>query len=113
MGDNPIKEISRYSNPRPIWFIYTGTGCQWRTMGRDLLNMELFRRSFERCAAALKTHELDLCKIVTDDDDSVFESCSHILAGITAIQVALTDVLSLFDIIPDGMAGHSLGETGN
>lgn len=111
MGDKSLKEIEQYSASRPIWFIYSGMGSQWIGMGRDLLNIEVFRQTFDRCALALQPYGIDLYHIVTTSEN-IMKDIYQSALGITAIQVGLTDVLYSFGIIPDGMAGHSLGEVG-
>lgn len=81
-------------------------------MGKDLLKIEAFRRTFQRCAAALMPYNIDLMDIVTSTDPSIFDDITNCFVAVAAIQIALTDVLFLFGIRPDGMAGHSLGEVG-
>lgn len=112
MGDEPVRGKGKFTNSRPVWFIYTGLGCQWMNMGKDLLNIEIFKRTFDQCAQALKPHNIDLYNVVTSDDPEVFDNVVNIYPAIAAIQVALTDVLFSLGIYPDGMAGHSMGEVG-
>lgn len=112
IGENATKEILKYSNKRPIWFIYCGVGSQRKCVGKDLLNIEVFRKTFDRCANALKPYGRDLYKIVTEDDDDILKDLVNLYIGIAAIQIGLTDVLRNFGIVPDGIAGHSLGEVG-
>lgn len=113
LGETPVKKIDKYIPSRPIWFIYTGMGCQWLTMGRDLLKIEVFRNTFDRCAEILKKYDVDLYHIVTTDDATIFDHNTNSLVGICAIQLALTDLLFSLNIHPDGIAGHSMGEIGN
>lgn len=110
MGDNSSREIDKYVKDRPIWFIYSGMGSQWLGMGRDLLKIEVFRKTFTRCATALKPYNLDVFDIITSDTPSIFDDITNCFAAIGCVQIALTDVLSSFGIHPDGIAGHSLGE---
>lgn len=112
LGDSPINSIEKFSIGRPIWFIYSGMGSQWKTMGKDLLNIEIFRKTFDRCAVAIKPYDIDLYEIVTRNDDQNFKNIVNSALAITATQIAPTDLLFSFGIVPDGYGGHSLGEIG-
>lgn len=112
LGEKSKKSIQKVSNKRPIWFIYSGMGSQFLSMGKDLLKIGIFRTTFQRCAEALKPYNIDLINIVTSADPSLFDDITNCFVTVAAIQIALTDVLNLFGIIPDGIAGHSLGEVG-
>lgn len=87
-------------------------GCQWLTMGRDLLKIEVFRKTFDRCAEVLRRYDVDLYYIVTTNDGEVLDDIVHSISAICSIQIALTDVPYSMGIYPDGLAGHSLGEVG-
>ncbi|KAJ8950730.1 hypothetical protein NQ318_011221 [Aromia moschata] len=112
LGDKPIRQIDRYSKKRPIWFIYSGMGSQWVGMGRDLMQIEVFRNTIKRCAAALKPYNIDLEDILTSTSPKTFDSIMNSFCAIIAVEVALTDVLYSLGIVPDYFAGHSLGEVG-
>lgn len=112
LEDGGSKLIEKYKHSRPIWFVYSGVGCQWATMAKDLLQLETFRKTFERCAEALKTVGVNLYNLVTSDDPEVFRDISNTFVSISAVQIALTDVLRSLGVEPDGFIGHSLGELG-
>lgn len=105
-----MKRNDKFLGSRPIWFIYPGMGCQWLTMGRDLLQIDVFKKTFSRCAQVLEVYDVDLFKIVTSDDPTIFDNILHSFTSICAIEIALTDVLHSLGICPDGYAGHSSGE---
>lgn len=81
-------------------------------MGKDLLRNNIFKRTFDRCAATLQPYGVDLFEILTSDDPATFEDITNAFTGIAAIQFGLTDILKSLEIVPDGFAGHSLGEVG-
>nr|XP_023019448.1 fatty acid synthase-like [Leptinotarsa decemlineata] len=112
LGDTVTTEHDRYSKNRPIWFIYTGMGSQWVKMGKDLMRIEVFRKSLNRCAAALAPYGVDLIDIVTNSSPSTFDDIGNCFCAIGAVEIAMTDVLHSLGIFPDGIAGHSLGEVG-
>ena len=96
---------------RPVWFIYSGMGSQWAGMGRDLLHLPVFAASIKACADTLRQFGVDLHRLLTDvDDTSIWASTMHSVVCITAVQVALTDLLRLIGVEPDGIVGHSTGE---
>lgn len=33
---------------RPVWFVYSGMGSQWATMGAELMRIPIFAASIER-----------------------------------------------------------------
>lgn len=109
LGVDGTREMTRYDERRPVWFMFSGMGSQWPGMGRALLSIETFRRSLRRCADALKPHGVDLMNIIVNGTD---ENLVETFISIAAIQVALVDVLTSIDIQPDGIVGHSVGELG-
>ncbi|XP_055692304.1 fatty acid synthase-like [Lutzomyia longipalpis] len=96
---------------RPIWFVYTGMGSQWAHMAKDLMQIDVFRKSLDQCAAALRPEGIDLIEVLINMNESHFDILYNFIA-ITAMQIALTDLLQHLEIIPDGFVGHSVGELG-
>lgn len=87
-------------------------GSQWLGMGRDLMNNEVFRNTIKRCAVALEPYGVNLEDILTTTVPETFDNFVNCFAAIGAVEIALTDVLYSLGIMPDGIAGHSLGEVG-
>lgn len=107
------KEINNIGNAdRPIWFIYSGMGSQWPGMIRDMMKIEVFRNSMMRSAECLKPKGIDLIKLLTDTDDSIYTNLLLSFISISTVSVALTDVLKSLNINPAGYIGHSMGEMG-
>ncbi|XP_017047341.1 fatty acid synthase [Drosophila ficusphila] len=97
---------------RPIWFVYAGMGSQWASMARDLMQLEVFRKSIEHCAEVLAKVDFDLIDVLTRSTESTFDNMLYSFVSVSAVQVALTDLLRLLNIRPDGIIGHSAGELG-
>ncbi|KAG6451291.1 hypothetical protein O3G_MSEX007050 [Manduca sexta] len=97
---------------RPVWFIYSGMGSQWLTMGASLMRIPVFAAAIERCRAVLEPRGVDIIRILTKRDKSIFDNILNSFVGISAMQIGLTDVLKTLEIIPDNLIGHSLGELG-
>lgn len=91
-------------------FIYSGFGSQHRKMAKDLCTTS---RLFE-----LRLEELDriiqfesgwsLMEIIRDDAQTYDTETAQV--GITAIQIALTDLLASFGARPAAVMGMSMGE---
>ncbi|CAH2007391.1 unnamed protein product [Acanthoscelides obtectus] len=109
-----IKQESVYyeGKQRPVWFVYSGMGSQWNGMASDLMQLPIFADSINKSAAILKKKGVDLIKIITSEDKTIFDNILHCFVGIAAIQIALTDVIKALGIVPDGIIGHSVGELG-
>ncbi|EZA60541.1 hypothetical protein DMN91_010029 [Ooceraea biroi] len=107
-----LTEVASYNEKRPIWFVFSGMGTQWSGMGRELLGIEVFRRTLQRCADTLLPHGVDLMNIILNNTNETLENVIDTFVAIAAMQVALIDVLAAIDIYPDGIAGHSVGELG-
>ncbi|XP_017037404.1 fatty acid synthase [Drosophila kikkawai] len=107
------REVLEYSDEkRPIWYVYSGMGSQWASMAKDLMKIEAFANSIQRCADVLKPEGVDLIDVLTRSTDKSFENILNSFISIAAMQVALTDLLSSLGIHPDGIVGHSVGELG-
>nr|WLW11093.1 fatty acid synthase 1 [Sitodiplosis mosellana] len=114
VGDiTTVREVNEVvDDKRPIWYIYSGMGSQWASMAKDLMHLEIFRNSINRCADVLRPEGVDLVKILTESDESTFDHILNSFVSIAAVQVALTDVLTHLGISPSGIVGHSVGELG-
>ncbi|KAJ8916587.1 hypothetical protein NQ315_000231 [Exocentrus adspersus] len=112
LGEKVTREVSKYTKNRPIWFVYTGMGAQWLEMGRDLMRIETFRNTIKRCADAVRAYDVDLEEVLTSQAADTFDNCINSFTAIAAVEIAMTDLLYSLGIVPDGIAGHSLGEVG-
>nr|AGQ04168.1 CG3524 [Drosophila birchii] len=97
---------------RQIWFVYAGMGSQWPSMARDLMQLEVFRKSIEQCAEVLAKLDFDLIDVLTRSTERTFDNMLYSFVSVSAVQVALTDLLRTLGIRPDGIIGHSAGELG-
>ena len=95
-------------------FIFTGQGAQWHAMGRELnLKYPVFRDSLHRSDEILRdlgtswTLERELGR---SEEDSRVHQSEIAQPSSTALQIALVDLLTSFDIRPATVIGHSSGE---
>lgn len=97
---------------RPIVWMFTGMGSQWIGMAAGLMKIDTFRASMENCHRILQPFGIDLITIVTSPDKSTFDNIVNAFVGISAVQIALVDLLRVLEIPMDYCIGHSLGELG-
>lgn len=106
-------EVKQVANKkRPLWFVYSGMGSQLPHMGKELMKIDVFRDSIEQWTVALKPVGVDLKRVITEASQKEVDILTNCFSSIIAMEVALTDLLCYLGIIPDGIIGHSLGETG-
>ncbi|XP_028036542.1 fatty acid synthase-like [Bombyx mandarina] len=109
-----LKERIEYFDDaiRPLWFVYSGMGSQWPTMGKQLMRIPIFAASIERCRRVLEPKGVNIVDILTSSDSTIFDNILHSFVGIAAVQIGLTDILKALGIKPDKIIGHSVGELG-
>jgi fatty acid synthase len=111
----PILDIAKVpiTEPRPIWYVYSGMGSQWAGMARGLMAIPVIDTSLRACSKALEEYGLDVYKMLNNPDPAQYKNNTlNCMLAISAIQVALTDFLAALGIVPDGIIGHSTGEMG-
>ena len=111
----PAYEYSRETNTiiglrKSVWFFFSGMGSQWVGMAKSLMIIDKFAESIHRCAEVLKPFKVDLLHILLSDDENALNSIVNPFIAITAVQIALFDVLTDVGIQPEGIIGHSFGE---
>ncbi|XP_065311985.1 fatty acid synthase-like [Dermacentor albipictus] len=97
---------------RPLWFVFTGLGCQWKGMARQMMHFDVFARSIRKSHQVLEPLGVSLVHLVTDES-ACDQTVVSTLVSIAAIQVALVDTLNTVGVRPDGIVGHSMGEIGS
>ncbi|XP_044013914.1 fatty acid synthase-like [Aphidius gifuensis] len=117
LQSNCEKVISRKIDILPqkkhsVWFVFSGMGSQWPTMGKAFLCFPIFAEAIRKCDAALKPMYIDIYDIINNPDKSKFNNILNAFIGIGAIQIGLVDLLKSLKIVPDKIIGHSMGEVG-
>lgn len=77
-----------------------------------LMQLPVFAASIERMAAALRSMGFDLLHVLSEDFKVATSNMINSSVLITAVQVALVDVLNEAGVHPDGIVGFSIGENG-
>ncbi|XP_073960728.1 fatty acid synthase-like [Choristoneura fumiferana] len=108
----PVLEATEMevTETRPVWFVFAGMGSQWSGMARTLMQLPIFAASIARLAAALRPLNFDLIYVLTEAPEVAFDNILNSAVSITAVQIALVDVLREAGVRPDGILGHSVGE---
>ncbi|KAM5216963.1 fatty acid synthase [Hipposideros larvatus] len=105
------QELQQVPNgQRPLWFICSGMGTQWRGMGLSLMRLASFRSSILRSDETLKPLGVQVADLLLSTDEATFDDTVNAFVSLTAIQIALIDLLTSMGLRPDGIIGHSLGE---
>ena len=91
-------------------FVYSGFGSQHRKMAKDL--MAVSSVFADRLAELNETIDFEagwsLLELIEDDAQTYNTETAQV--AITAIQIALTDLLAYFGVRPAGVIGMSMGE---
>lgn len=114
---SPVMTLERLANARGPVFVYDGNGCQWETMGHDLLDTDAdFTAAIDRVDALFQRYgrfslrdEL-AGRNRSEGEESRFVRTEIAQPALFALQVALTEWLKEQGITPAAVFGHSVGE---
>ncbi|XP_026523135.1 fatty acid synthase [Notechis scutatus] len=110
-SESDIKEVQMaQASGRPLWYICSGMGTQWKGMGLSLMKLDLFRQSILRSDEALKDTGLKVSDLLLSSDENTFNETVNAFVGLAAIQIAQIDIFRAAGLQPDGIIGHSVGE---
>lgn len=59
-----------------------------------------------RCHQVLEPKGIDIVRILTDPDKTIYDNILHSFVGIAAVQIGLTDILTQIGIVPDNIIGE-------
>ncbi|GAB7351697.1 hypothetical protein MBLNU459_g2290t2 [Dothideomycetes sp. NU459] len=116
-GLNNIETTPTRSSRAPtIGFVYTGQGAQWHAMGRQLMETHpVFASTMKAADAYLKAIGADFSLIeeLSRDEEASRVGEAHISQPVcTAVQLAVTNLLKSWGVVPAAVTGHSSGEIG-
>lgn len=112
--DQSIQHTNRISSTLRVGYVFTGQGAQWFAMGRELIfTHSRFAKSLFKSNEIL--HELGASwslieELLCDEVNSRINQSEIAQPAITALQVALVDLLDDIGIKPQVVLGHSSGE---
>ncbi|APT85616.1 polyketide synthase Pks13 [Corynebacterium aquilae] len=102
VADSPMK-------PGPV-FVYSGFGSQHRKMAKDLIADSAFFEQRMRELDDIVTFESGWSILELIEDDAQTYDTETAQVAITAIQIAVTDLLAHLGITPAAVMGMSMGE---
>lgn len=100
--------------PKKIVGLFTGQGCQWAGMGKELsAAFPTFREAMEDCFECIRSsHGIDLKQVIeeTPGRDARLNRTQFTQPAIFAFEYAMTCLLRSFGVQFEEVAGHSFGE---
>ncbi|NYT74386.1 type I polyketide synthase [Halomonas sp. QX-2] len=110
---NSVTAIERLPKAVGPVFVYDGNGCQWETMGRDLLSdSPVFAAAVDRVDALFQQQgDFSLrAELEGRNGENRFPLTEIAQPALFALQVALTEWLREQGLTPTAVFGHSVGE---
>ncbi|MFG1949359.1 type I polyketide synthase [Nonomuraea sp. NPDC048826] len=111
-GDVPAEavitgDVLPEPGPGPVW-VFSGQGCQWRGMGRELLAVPEFASLVDEVEPVFAEEIGFSPRHVLADGD--LDAIDRVQTMIFVMQLGLARLWSAYGVVPKAVIGHSVGE---
>ena len=106
------KNVNKVNSKKPLYIVFSGLGSQWVQMGVDLLQIEIFAKKIvELNSFTNAKFKFSLIDFITQEMDIEImnQELTKSLLAISAIQMALVDLVRFLELDINGFIGHSVG----
>lgn len=96
-----------------VVFLYTGQGSQYIEMGKDLYtNFSVYKENFDLCSDLASEYlDVSLVDLVFNEvNQEMIHQTKYSQAALFSLEYSLSKLLLSFEIYPDVLIGHSIGE---
>lgn len=110
---SPVHTGIALSDAKGPVFVYSGNGCQWQGMGRQLLEeSETFRNTLTAIDKLFGQYaDFSLTETLSGQtDENPYDYTEIAQPALFALQVGITEILKEQGITPTAVIGHSVGE---
>ena len=109
--DTGAFELGRGASGRPFVVVFSPQGGQWPGMLHRLLDAPIARAALEEFDAYFaEVSGRSLLKTLQHAGEPLADDVSAVQPVVTAFQIAVWKLLSEWNVVPDAVVGHSLGE---
>ena len=110
----PVEVVSTKNRAAKIVFSFSGQGSQYLQMGRELYESQpSYRDAFDACCLLFAPFRIKRIKDVVfaeSEDGSELDQTEYTQPALFCVQVALVQLYRSFNVNPDIVIGHSIGE---